>query len=188
MLKKEYEMIYAYYYGISKMPIIWKTELDHMIKNKQIAKVYEMIDTEYNETWYYIRDIKENSYIMKSRIGRDYGYRIIEKYKNDISIYKIGAEIIHIIEKHVFPIVVKVKQSNFYKYYDINKNINNFFFNNYYCEIDNMYYGVRSYRNRVEYTSFNTELDVIKWCNNLEDSSLVKKDKDLLENVYNDIN
>ena len=147
-------MIHAYYYGISKMRIIWKDELEVMDKKGEIKRIYEIVDNEFNEKWYYIKDKKENGYIVKNRIGAAYGANIMEKYKNTYSFCRLGTDLIKIIDDGIFPIVVKVNKENFYNYYDKERNINNFFFNSYYCEEDRRYSAVKSYRNKNEFKSF----------------------------------
>ena len=188
MLKKELEMIHAYYYGISKMRIIWKDELEVMDKKGEIKRIYEIVYNEFNEKWYYIKDKKENGYIVKNRIGAAYGANIMEKYKNTYSFCRLGTDLIKIIDDGIFPIVVKVNKENFYNYYDKERNINNFFFNSYYCEEDRRYSAVKSYRNKNEFQRFDNELEAIKWCRSFKYSTSNIADKRLIETVYEDIN
>ena len=187
LLKKECEMIHAYYYGISKMRIIWEKELDAMVRKNIVRKVIEVVDEEYNEIWYYVRDINENSYIVKNRVGRNYGYRLMNKYKKKLKFYRIGTNVIQIIDNGVFPIVAKVRKEKFFEYYNKVKNISDFCFNNYYCEDNDMFFAVKSFRNKVEYKEFDNELDTVKWCNDLDHVSK-SKSKDLLSSIYIDIN
>ena len=188
MLKKECEMIHSYYYGFSKMKIIWEKELSDMVKEKRIRKVYEIIDNDYNEIWYYLRDVNENSYIIKNRVGRNYGYRLMNKYKNKLKIYRISTSIISIIDNGIFPITAKVRKEKFFEYYNKEKNTSNFCFNGYYCEDNGVYLAVKSIRNKVEYKEFSDELKTIEWCNGLINISRSVVKKDVFNNVYIDIN
>lgn len=188
MLKKDGEMLHAYYYGISKMRIIWNDDLKKMDQDNKIQKIYEVIDSEFNETWYYIKDIKENGYIVKNRLGREFGSKIMNKYKIKYPFNRIGTEIMKLIDDGIFPIVVKVKKEKFNIYYDSSKNINNFFFNNYYCESDDKFIAVKSFRNKVEYLEFNDEILAIRWCGTLDYRIKYIPDNELLKSIYIDIN
>lgn len=163
MEKRELEVMWNYYLGMSKVTMIWEEELNDLHKTKQIRKIYEVIDDDFNEVWYLIRDIKEASYILKSKCGNLYAKDIMKKYKTDYDFYEISTEIIKIFQNGFYPIVFKVSESNFNNFYDEKSNKNNVFFNNYYCRTSNGYKAVREYRNKVEYEVFDKEDDAIYW-------------------------
>ena len=84
----------------------------------------------------------------------------------------------------------EIKEQDFCKYYDELKNINNAFFHNYYCHINNTYKTIREYRNKVEVETFDKETDAIYWCSDFDitKEQILSNDIrpfDLNEKVYN---
>ena len=164
MEKREIEVMWSYYYGMSKVTMIWEEEIIELHKKGIIKKIYEITDSEFNEVWYLIRDKKEKSYILKSKRGNIYARDIMHTYENDYNFYKISSEVIKIFDKGIFPIIFKVPSDKYSYFYNKNNNTNNAFFNNYYCHIENCYKATREYRNKVEVETFNKEEDAIYWC------------------------
>lgn len=78
MEKRELEVMWSYYYGMSKVTMIWEQEMMQLHEKGIIKKIYEIIDDEFNEVWYLIRDIKEKSYILKSKCGNEYARDIMK--------------------------------------------------------------------------------------------------------------
>lgn len=188
LLKKDGEMIRAFYYGISKMKLVWKDEIEQMSNDNRIQKIYEIIDDDYQEVWYYIKDIKENAYAVKYKAGRELSSSIMKKYLKKYNFFRVGTQIINLIDNGVFPIVVKVKPDKFLEYYDKLSNRNYFFFNNYYCEENNVYRTVRAYRNKVSYKEFTNEIEAIKWCRDIKCNVSKITDSKLIDSIYYDIN
>lgn len=173
MEKRELEVLWNYYLGMSKVKMIWEDEMDKLHESKIIKKIYEVIDNDFNEVWYLIRDIKETSYIVKSKYGNLYSKDIMKKYKTDYEFYMITTDIIKIFQNGFFPIVFKVSENNFNNFYDEKSNKTSIFFNNYYCRTQIGFKAVREYRNKVEYEVFDTEDDAILWAS---DYSKTKQD------------
>ncbi len=183
MEKREIEVMWSYYFGISKVPTIWEKELKELHKSNVIRKIYEIIDNDFNEVWYLIRTNDEMSFILKPKCGNIYSKNIMECYKKNYDFFSIDTNVIKIFDDGIFPIVFKVSIGDFLKIYDESKNINRIFFNNYYCHFKNKYKSVRQYRNKVESETFNNELDAIYWC-----SDFSKTKKDILESNSRPIN
>lgn len=179
MEKREIEVMWSYYYGMSKVTMIWEEDLAELHKSKVIKKIYEIIDNEFDEVWYLIRDIKEKSYIIKSKRGNVYGKDIMKKYEASYDFYKVSSEIIKIYDKGLYPVVFKVTGDEFTNLYDEKSNKSNAFFNNYYCNIKNEYKAVREYRNKIEYETFDREDDAIFWCSDYSNT----KEKILKNNI-----
>lgn len=163
MEKRELEVMWNYYLGMSKVRMIWDEEMENLHKSKIIKKIYEVIDNDFNEVWYLIRDIRETSYIVKSKYGNLYGKDIMKKYKQYYNFCIITTDVIKIFQNGFFPVVFKVSEDNFNNYYDEKSNKTNIFFNNYYCRCASKYKAVREFRNKVEYEVFDTEDDAILW-------------------------
>lgn len=172
MEKREIEVMWSYYYGMSKVTMIWEQEMMQLHNKGIIKKIYEIIDNEFNEVWYLVRDIKEKSYILKSKCGNVYARDIMQVYKKNYNFYKISSEIIKIFDKGVFPIIFKVPYDKYVNFYNEKNNTNNAFFNNYYCHTQDGYKAIREYRNKVEVETFNKEDDAIYWCS---DFSITKE-------------
>ena len=88
-----------------------------------------------------------------------------EFHISDFAVYLCG---LCVVLGHIYPIVFKIKEQDFGKYYDDLKNINNAFFHNYYCHINNAYKTIREYRNKVEVETFDKETDAIYWCSDFD--------------------
>lgn len=172
MEKREIEVMWNYYYGMSKVTMIWKDEMIELDNKGIIKKIYEVVDNEFNEIWYLVRDNKEKSYIMKSKCGNVYARDIMLKYKNNYHFNTINSKVIKIFDKGIFPIIFKIPSDKYENFYNEKDNINNIFFHNYYCNIENKFKAVREYRNKVEFEIFNKEEDAIYWCSDL---SITKK-------------
>ncbi len=168
MEKREYEVLWSYYYGMGKTTMAGIETIRELDRKKVIKKIYEIIDNDYNEVWYLIRDSKEKSYILKSKCGNAYANDAMREFKNKYEFYKITTDVIKKFNDDVYPIVFKVKEQDFKKYYDETKNINNAFFRNYYCHINNAYKTIREYRNKVEVETFDKETDAIYWCSDFD--------------------
>lgn len=164
MEKREIEVMWNYYYGMSKVTMIWKEEFQQLHKKQIIKKIYEIIDNEFNEIWFLIRDIKEKSYIIKSKCGNVYAKDIMKEFKSDYNFYKIDSEIIKKFDKGLFPVVFKIQSKDYETFYNEITNTNYAFFNNYYCCINNKYKSIREYRNKIEFEVFDKEEDSIYWC------------------------
>lgn len=172
MEKREVEVMWSYYYGMSKVTMIWEKEMVQLHNKRIIKKIYEIIDEEFNEIWYLIRDNKEKSYILKSKSGNVYAKDIMKSYESEYIFYKISPEIIKIFDKGIYPVIFKIPDNKYSSFYNEKDNINNAFFNNYYCSIGNCYKAIREYRNKVESETFNKEEDAIYWCS---DFSITKE-------------
>ncbi len=166
MEKREYEVLWNYYYGMSKVEMIWNDKLKKLDDLRIIKRIYEVIDKEYEETWYLIRDTKETSYIIKSKRGNYYSKDFMKLYKNRYKFYQITTDLINMYDDSIYPIVFRLKDDTLYEFYNIDSNTNYAFFNNYYCYHNNLYIGVRIYRNKVESERFEKEEDAIYWCSN----------------------
>ena len=184
MEKREIEVMWNYYYGMSKLPSIGKEELEILDSKNIIRRIYEVIDNEYNETWYLIRDKNERSYVLKSKIRNTYTKDIIKKYISKYNFYQLTTDCIKIYDKGFFPIVAKVSEE-ILNNLEENKNLNNFIFNNYYCycKLDDVFKAVRIYRNKAELEVFTNEDDAIYWC---FDFSITKED--ILKNNIRPLN
>ena len=79
MEKREVEVMWSYYYGMSKVTMIFEEEMKQLHEQGIIKKIYEVVDNEFNEIWYLIRDNKEKSYIIKSKCGNVYARDVFEK-------------------------------------------------------------------------------------------------------------
>ena len=167
MEKREIEVMWNYYYGMSKVTMIWENEMIELHTKGIIKKIYEIIDNEFNEIWYLVRDNKEKSYIMKSKCGNVYARDIMTKYKKDYCFNTINSEVIKIFDKGIFPIIFKIPSDKYEIFYNEKCNKNNIFFHNYYCKIGNKFKAIREYRNKVEFEIFNKEEDAIYWCSDL---------------------
>lgn len=172
MEKREIEVMWSYYYGMSKVTMIWEQEMIKLHEKGIIKKIYEIIDDEFNEVWYLIRDTKEKSYILKSKCGNVYARDIMCKYKNNYNFYTISSEVIKIFDKGIFPIIFKIPSDRCNDFYNEKTNINKAFFNNYYVHSKDGYKAIREYRNKVEFETFNKEEDAIYWCS---DFSITKQ-------------
>lgn len=161
MEHRELEVMWNYYYGMSKASMIWKEELEELHYKKMIKRIYEIIDDEFNEVWYLIRDKKEKSYILKSKCRNEYSKDFMQQYK---PIYKISSEVIKMFDKGIYPIIFKIPADIYSNFYNEEKNVNYSFFKNYYSCIQNNYKAVREYRNKVEFEVFTKEEDAIYWC------------------------
>ena len=179
MGKREYEVLWNYYYGFGKSSIVSVDTIRSLDNHGIIKKIYEVIDNDYNETWYMIRDVKEKSYILKSKWGSLYAINIMNEFRDKYVFYKITTELIKIYDNGVYPIVFKVNNTSFSEYYDEKKNISKAFFNCYYCCINNEYKTIRKYNNKVETAIFNNEEDAIYWCSDYS----ITKDKILENNI-----
>ena len=168
MEKREIEVMWSYYFGMSKVTMIWEEDMEKLHKSKVIKKIYEVIDSDFDEIWYLIRDEKEKSYIIKSKCGNFYAKDIMKKYESEYVFFKVSTEVIKIFDKGLYPVVFKVLEKEYSSFYNDKKNINNAFFNNYYWQSGNKYKAVREYRNKVEFEVFNREDDAIYWCSNYE--------------------
>ena len=164
MEKREYNILCNYYYGIGKTEIIGIEDIRILYKKNLIKKIYEIIDNDYNETWYLIKDKKEKNYIFKSKYGNSYANNIMKEFKDKYTFYKITTDLIKMYNSNIYPIVFKIEENSFYQFYDNKRNINNAFFNNYYCHANNIYKAIREYRNKVEMEIFENEEDAIYWC------------------------
>lgn len=183
MEKRELKVMWNYYLGMSRVPMIWEKELEQLHRKKAIKKIYEVIDYKFNEIWYLIRDSSERSYIIKAKYGNIYAKDVMKKYRAFYDFYKISTEIINIFEKGIYPIVFKISEDNFDNLYDKSCNKSNAFFNNYYCISKNKYKAVREYRNKIEYEVFDREEDAIYWA-----SDYSKLKEDILKNNIRPLN
>ncbi len=177
MEKRELEVMLNYYRGTSKLPLIWDNDVMELHQKKLIRKIYEVIDKEFDETWYLIRDTKEHSYIVKPKFGNTLSKDMMKKYRKKYDFNRIDTEILKKFENGFFPIVFKVSKIDFRKFYNKLDNKNNAFFNNYYCCWNVKYRAVRIYNNKVEYKTFEDEDDAIYWC-----SQYKKTKDDILKN------
>lgn len=166
MEKREIEVMWSYYYGMSKVDMIWEQEMKQLHNRGIIRKIYEIIDDEFNEVWYLIRDNKEKSYIIKSKCGNAYAKNIMSVYKKMYKFNTVSSEVIKIFDKGIFPIIFKIPSDKYKDYYNEKNNCNNIFLKNYYCHINNNYKAIREYRNKIEIETFNKEEDAIYWCSN----------------------
>lgn len=162
------EVLWNYYYGMGKTAMIWIDDFKLLDKENKIKRIYEVIDKDFDEVWYLVRDYNEKSYIVKSKYGNSYAIDVMKQFKDKYNFFKISTELIKIYDEEKYPIVFKVTEERYYKYYDEKNNINNAFFNNYYCYTGKIYKAVRIYRNKIENEIFNKEDDVIYWCSNFE--------------------
>lgn len=190
MEKREFEVLNNYYYGISKVSIIWLDDMKLLDTQNKIKRIYEIIDNDYNEVWYLVRDYDEKSYILKSKCGSYYSVDIMKAFKTKYDFCQITTDLIKMYDAKSYPIVFKIKSEDFNYYYNQDKNINTAFFNCYYCCCNNTYKSVREYRNKVEYETFKKEEDAIYWCWNFKStkSDILSSDirpLDLKERVYN---
>ena len=190
MERREYEILSNYYYGIGKTELISIEDIKKLDQNQMIKKIYEVIDNDYNEVWYLIKDIKNKNYILKSKCGNSYAINIIKGFENKYKFYKIATDLIKMFNSNIDPIVFKVNENNFMKYSADKSNINNAFFNNYYCQVNNVYKAIREYRNKVEMEVFEKEEDAIYWCSNFNiTKELILSNNlrpfDLYKRVYN---
>lgn len=183
MEKREIEVMWSYYYGMSKVTMIWEEEFEILDHKKIIKKIYEITDNEFNEIWYLIRDKKEKSYIVKSKCGNTYAKDIMKSYEKNYEFYKIDSSIIKIFEKGIFPIIFKLEENKYSDFYNEVTKINSAFFNNYYCFINNEYKAVREYRNKVETETFEKEDDAIYWC-----SDYLKTKEEIIKNNIRPLN
>lgn len=187
---RELEVMRNFYYGRCNINLIWSSEIDKLHKSNNIRKIYEIYNIGFNEIWYLIRDVKENSYIVKNRCGNEYAKDIMKKYKKEYNFFTINSNFIEFFDTGIYPIILKVTKDNFNKMYDKEKKINNSFHNNYYCQCDRTYKAIREYRNVVEYKEFTKEKDAINWCiNNLiinDKTNNSLKPKDVFKYVYNE--
>lgn len=189
MEKREYELLWNYYIGMSKTPIIWEKEINDLHITKKIKKIYEVIDKEYGETWYLLRTSNSKSYIVKTKCGNLYAIDLMDKYRQFYDFNTIDTDVIKIFAHGYFPVIFKVSYKDFCNYYNKNNNKNTAFFTNYYCFYNRKYIAVREIRNKVEAEFFSTEIDAIYW---LSDFSKTKKDIEknnirplnLMERVY----
>lgn len=172
MEKREIEVMWSYYYGMSKVTMIWEQGMKELHDKGIIKKIYEIVDDEFNEVWYLIRDNKEKSYIIKSKCGNAYARDIMLSYKKQYNFYTINSEVIKIFDKGIFPIIFKIPSDKYKDCYDEKNNCNKFFLKNYYCNINNSYKAIREYRNKIEMETFNKEEDAIYWCS---DFSITKE-------------
>ena len=101
MEKREIEVMWNYYYGMSKATMIWEKEMEQLHNKGIIKKIYEITDNDFNEIWYLIRDNKEKSYIIKSKCGNVYARDIMLTYKNNYNFCKISSEVIKIFDKEL---------------------------------------------------------------------------------------
>lgn len=164
MEKREVEVMWSYYYGMSKVTMIFEEEIKQLHEQGIIKKIYEVVDNEFNEIWYLIRDNKDKSYIIKSKCGNVYARDIMLNYKNYYKFYTISPDVIKIFDKGLFPIIFKIPSDKYNDFYNEKTNTNNAFFNNYYSHTKNGYKAIREYRNKVEIETFNREEDAIYWC------------------------
>lgn len=190
MERREYEVLWSYYYGMGKTTMAGIDTIRELDKKKVIKKIYEITDNDYNEVWYLIRDAKEKSYILKSKCGNTYANDVMKEFKAKYEFYRITTDVIKIFNNDIYPIVFKIKEQDFGKYYDELRNINNAFFHNYYCHINNTYKTIREYRNKVEVETFDKETDAIYWCSDFDitKEQILSNDIrpfDLNEKVYN---
>lgn len=190
MEKREFEVLNNYYYGIGKTSIIWLDDMKLLDAQNKIKRIYEIIDNDYNETWYLVRDHDERSYILKPKCGSYYSIDIMKEFKTKYDFFQITTDLIKMYDAKKYPIVFKIKSEDFDYYYNQDKNINTAFFNCYYCCCNNVYRSVREYRNKIEYETFTKEEDAIYWCWNLKTtkSDILNSDVrplDLKERVYN---
>ena len=51
MEKREIEVMWNYYYGMSKATMIWEKEMEQLHNKGIIKKIYEIIDNDFNEIW-----------------------------------------------------------------------------------------------------------------------------------------
>ena len=184
------EVLNNYYYGIGKASIIWLDDMKSLDTQNKIKRIYEIIDNDYNETWYLVRDFDERSYILKTKRGSYYSVDIMKEFKTKYNFFQITTDLIKMFDAKEYPIVFKVKSEDFDYYYNRDKNVNTAFFNFYYCKCNNVYKSVREYRNKTEYETFSREEDAIYWCWNLKTtkSDIINSDVrplDLKERVYN---
>jgi hypothetical protein len=189
MEKRELEVMCNYHYGTGKSLSVWIDEVDKLVSNNEIKRIYQIVDKEYNDCWFLVRDKKEMSYILKTKRGNEYSIDVMNKYRNKYNFYKISTDVIELFDKGYFPIVFLVKNNKFDEYFDKEKNINNAFFRNYICLNDKFYRAVREYRNKVEYEEFIKKEDAIQWCIDykLNKDDIIKssiKKTNLLNYVY----
>lgn len=190
MERREYEVLWSYYYGMGKTTMAGIETIRELDRKKVIKKIYEIIDNDYNEVWYLIRDAKEKSYILKAKCGNTYANDAMKEFQDKYEFYKITTDVIKKFNDDIYPIVFKIKEQDFSKYYNETKNINNAFFHNYYCHINNTYKTIREYRNKVEVETFDKETDAIYWCSDFDITreQILSNDIrpfDLNERVYN---
>ena len=179
MEKRELEVMWSYYYGMSKVTMIWEQEMRQLHEKGIIKKIYEIIDDEFNEVWYLIRDIKEKSYILKSKCGNEYARDIMKIYKSNYNFYTISSEVIKIFDKGIFPVIFKIPSDRCIDFYNEKNNINKAFFNNYYVHSKDGYKAIREFRNKVEIETFNKEEDAIYWCSDFSITKQLILDSDV---------
>lgn len=168
MEKREYDVLWNHYFGTGKVTMIWEKEMEQLVNAQTIKRIYEVIDNDYNEIWYLVKDNKEKSYIIKTKYGNLYAKDLMKKYEKKYIFFKISTEIIKIYDKGLYPVVFKVFDNDINNYYDESKNISYAFFNNYYWQFEDKYKAVREYRNKVEYEAFDSEIDAIYWASNFQ--------------------
>ena len=164
MEKREFKVLRNCYYGIGKVCSIWRNEIYLLDKKNLIRKIYEVVDDEYNEVWYLIRDINENSFIVKNKYGKEYAKNMMNCYREKYKFNKISTKLIKMFDKNIFPIIFKISSDKYLSFYNEETNKNFAFFDNYYTKINNQYKCVRIYRNKVEFETFSNEEDAIYWC------------------------
>lgn len=186
MEKRELEVMWNHHYGTGKAKMVWIDVVDLLDKENKIRKIYQIIDKEYNDSWFLVRDINEASYILKTKKGNEYSVEVMKKYKKKYEFYKVSTELIEIFDRNIYPIAFRLDNSRFDKYYNKEKNISSAFFRNYFTYSNGIYKVVREYRNKVEYEEFENELDALQWCvdfNSDKDNLLIKRNN-LKESIY----
>jgi len=186
MDRKDFEILWNYYYGLGKTKIIWSEEIKELISKNKIRKVFEVIDEEFDEVWYMIKDNKDRRYIVKNKQGDIYARDIMKQYRYKYRFNKIDIEVIKLFANKFYPIVYKVNEEQFTRNYDIRKNKNYAFYNLYYTFTGNYYKGIREFRNKLEYTTFTNEEDMIMWCKEFDiNKSEIKERSDKPMNLLN---
>ena len=168
--KRDYEVLRNYYFGLGKTNIIWVDTLKEMDKKGLIKKIYEIIDNDYNESWFLVKDVNNKNYILKSKHGISYSSDVMKEFKNKYIFYKTTTDLIKLYDSNIYPIIFKINCNDFNLYYDEERNINSAFFSNYYCCCKNKYKAVREYRNKVEMAIFIKEEDAVYWCSDFNTS------------------
>ena len=78
------------------------------LTEEEVIKIREVIDKEYNDSWFLVIDDKDRNYLLKTRHGLEYSIVAMSKYKGKYEFYKISTDLIKIYGNKIYPIVFKL--------------------------------------------------------------------------------
>ena len=186
MEKRELEVMWNFYYCTGVAKIVWIDFIDKLDIENKIKKIYQVIDKEYNDSWFLVIDDRDRNYLLKTRHGLEYSIVAMSKYKGKYEFYKISTDLIKIYGNGIYPIVFKLNEEQFNRYYHKEENLNSAFFNNYILYDKGIYKTVRDFRNKIEYEEFENKYDAIQWCisPDLSKDNLIIKKNNLENYIY----